>query len=250
MSVLGKLRHEISRFGLGNGLLYVLAYALQSATSNRCRIIKYRFVAQPVSSRALSPERAGRGSVVRRVGPDEPVVAQFPRPEHVIKRRFADGAVCFVAEKDGELAGFIWIQPGSYMEDEVRCLYVLEPMGSAAWDFDVWVAPQFRFTRAFARLWDAANSFMRDRGYAWSVSRISAFNPESLAAHRRLGIRQLCTGVFVLLGKVQVALISRAPYVHIALSRQQHPVLHLHLPPSPAVLDISSGTASPGRTVP
>src|SRR3546814_8885793 len=42
---------------------------------------------------------------------------------------------------------------------------------------------------AFGRLWDEANAFLRQQGVACSWSRISAFNPASLASHARLGAR-------------------------------------------------------------
>ena len=159
--------------------------------------------------------------------PTDPLVARFPRPQHVLRRRFADGAVCFAAVRNGELLGFIWIQLHQYEEDEVRCLYVLEHSSRAAWDFDVWVDPQFRLTRTFARLWDAANAFLREHGCRWSISRISAFNPASLAAHRRLGLRHLQSGLFVLIGSLQLAFFTCAPFIHFGLSSRHRPILRL-----------------------
>ena len=40
-------------------------------------------------------------------------------------------------------------------------------------------------------LWGKANQHLRNEGVEWSFSRISAFNPGSLHAHSKLGIRIL-----------------------------------------------------------
>ena len=63
-----------------------------------------------------------------------------------------------------QFAGFLWLQIPRYVEDEVRCVYEMEPAGAAAWDYDVYVEPDFRFGKAFVRLWDAAH---RASARAW-----------------------------------------------------------------------------------
>jgi hypothetical protein len=239
-----KLREAIKDLGWGDGLLYMCSRALEAASGGRARVIKYHFVAQPVPENALSTGRAVANTVISRAAPDDPIVERFPRPRAVIERRYAEGAVCFVARtRSDELAGFIWIKQHQYMEDEVRCLYVLDPEGAAAWDFDVWLAPEFRLTRTFARLWDAANAYLRERGYRWTISRISAWNPASLAAHRRLGMQRLHSAVFIALGPLQLAVLTCAPYLHVALSRRRYPVLRLRGPEGP-------GRAVGGETAP
>jgi hypothetical protein len=225
-----KFREGIQYLGWSNGLLYMTSRAMEALSRGAARIIKYRFVAQPVPNHMLAPASDASSTEIYCIAAADPLVQRFPRPKHVVAKRFADGAICFVAVKADTLVGFIWIKQNSYMEDEVRCLYVLDPPGAAAWDFDVWVAPEYRLTRAFARLWDTANAFLREQGYRWSISRISAFNPGSLAAHRRLGLTHLHTGLFLLLGPVQLAVLSCAPYVHLSTSPRRYPVLRLRVP--------------------
>jgi hypothetical protein len=225
-----KLRAGISDLGWRNGILYFVSRVLESLTRGRCRIVKYYFVAQPVPDHRFASALQTTAISIRRVAPDDPIVNNFPRPTDVVARRFADGAVCIVAAKSDALMGFVWIMPGEYMEDEVRCLYVLEPPGVAAWDFDVWVAPENRLTRTFARLWDVANAFLRERGYLWSISRISAFNAGSLASHQRLGAQKLGSGLFLLLGQAQIAVFNCRPFFHLSAGPGSYPVLRVRAP--------------------
>jgi hypothetical protein len=228
--VIAQFRTAIGTLGWSDGLLYGMSRVLERVTNSRCRMVKYHFVAQPVPERPLlSAAPRGTTVLVDRVELDDPIVQRFPRPADVIVRRFEAGAVCFVARTAAcDPAGFIWIKLNDYMEDEVRCLYALDRR--SAWDFDVWVAPEHRLTRTFARLWDAANRFLREQGYSWSLSRISAFNPASMAAHRRLGVQRLHSAVFLSAGPLQLALLSCRPYVHFALTRSQYPVVSLRGP--------------------
>ena len=223
------LADAIGRLGVGTGLLYALATVISRASRGRVRILRYHFVAQPLSPPAQPASRVN-STVIRRVGPDDPLVAQFPRPQNVIANRFRMGAVCIAAERDGKFVGFLWIKEARYPEDEVRCLYVLEPSDVAVWDFDVHVEPAYRLSRTFARLWDSANEWMHERDYRWTISRISAFNRESLAAHRRLGIRRIGTATFLRVGTAQLALLDRAPFVHASWRDAQAPMLRLRPP--------------------
>jgi GNAT superfamily N-acetyltransferase len=152
------------------------------------------------------------------------------RPPEVIARRLRDGALCFVAERDGEAVGYIWLKLDRYEEDEVRCEYRLHPAGRAAWDFDAFIVPKSRMTRAFMQLWEAAFERLRELGCRWSASRISAFNPGSLNSQRRLGAILLHTGVFLAFGPVQFTLLSCRPFVHLAFNRRSRPTIVLRLP--------------------
>lgn len=213
-----------------NALLWKAARAVSLLSGGTCRIQRYYFVAQPVSASALVAESSGRAIVIRRVDADDPLVAQFPRPQEVIAARFRMGAVCFAAEREGQFIGFAWIKEDQYSEDEVRCLFLLDPVEHAAWDFDVYIDPAFRFGRTFARLWDHVNQWLRERGYRWSLSRISAFNADSLAAHRRLGMRSIGSATFVCVRTVQLTLVGQAPFVHLGWRRDDVPTLRLRAP--------------------
>ena len=228
--VLSFIKESVASLGIANGLLVALARALDQATGGRCRLFKYYFVAQPVPA---APAATFSGSAQTRIfmaTPGEGIIKRLPRPPEVIARRFADRSVCFVAARAETLVGFLWIKRESYREDEVRCNYVLQPAAQLAWDFDAYVDPQFRMTRAFAQLWEAANTYLREQGCQWSISRISAFNAASLAAHKRLGTVHLHTGTFLVIGGMQLAAFSCYPYLHLGLGPGRYPQLVLRPP--------------------
>jgi acetyltransferase (GNAT) family protein len=230
LNSLGSIPDTLRRLGIANGTLWAAARALAVVSKGRWRVHRYYFVAQPVpDAPQIAPGRAA-AIAIRLVGPDDPLVEQFPRPRQVIAGRFRMQAHCLAAEKDGRFVGFIWIKETQYPEDEVRCLYQLDPAGRPVWDFDVHVEPAFRHGRTFIRLWDAANAWMREHGYRWTISRISAFNPESLAAHRRLGTVRVGSAIFLRSGAMQLALLDRPPFVHLGWRENQTPRLHLRAP--------------------
>ncbi len=226
---LAKIRGSIASLGVRVFVLLAFGTAIERLTAGRIRVIAYRFVAQPVASQP-DASSSRRGSIETRfAGTDDPLVAQFPRPRAVIERRFADGAVCIVAHKEHRFAGFLWLQTPRYVEDEVRCVYEMEPAGVAAWDFDVYVEPDFRFGKTFVRLWDAAHAHLRQRGLAWTMSRISLFKPESLRAHERLGAQRLGDALFFAGKQHQIVLFNLPPYLH-AGGPGSSPTLRLEAP--------------------
>lgn len=210
-----RLRGLVRELGWRDAALHVLARALPLLTRGRVTLHKYYFVAQPIAVQPLLPPHRGRSIAVRRIEPDDPLVAQFPRPPEVIARRFADGALCFAALKDDAFIGFLWLQSGSYLEDEVQCRFTPLPRQQAVWDFDVYVDAAHRRGFAFARLWDSANAYCRDRGMRWTVSRISAFNPGSLASHAGLGAVPLGNACFLGAGRMQLMWSDVAPRLHL-----------------------------------
>jgi hypothetical protein len=228
--MLSSLRELRSSLGFGNALLYGMSRAVARTTGGRCRLIKYYFVAQPIPSLQAPARPTASKTRIYRTTPPDGIIAQFPRPPHVIAKRFADGAQCFVAEQAGQLVGFLWIKQERYDEDEVRCCYLLHPPDRLVWDFDGYVAPQFRMSRAFSRLWKATNEYLCERGYEWSISRISAFNAWSLASHRRLGIVHLHTATFLIVGPLQLSMFSRAPFLHVGFGPASAPRRDFHAP--------------------
>ena len=219
--------HALKRLGWANGLLYLGARGLARVSRGHIRLVKYYFVAQSVPQGTLLAARKGSLSIAP-VEPGDALTKQFPRPEDVIARRFAEGAVCLAVCSRQRFAGFIWLKLGPYEEDEVRCRYLTLPADRTAWDFDVYVDPAFRMGRAFASLWDAANALLRERGVAWTLSRISAFNPDSLRAHARFGVRRIGVATFVCVGALQLMVASACPFVHVSLFSR--PVLRLRAP--------------------
>jgi hypothetical protein len=173
--ILNRLRTNWQQLGSFNGTLYSLSRFLNKISGGRIRLIRYILVAQPVPDSPATIPTKGK-LLVRQVAEDDPMVAIFPRPKSVIERRFKEDTLCFVADIDGKFAGFIWLAFNYYNEDEVRCRYELINSQKSAWDYDVYVAPEFRLGRTFSRLWATANTEMSKRGIRWCFSRISVFN--------------------------------------------------------------------------
>lgn len=224
------LKNAVGSLGFTNGMLYLLGRAMQAGSGGRCFLIRYYLVAQPVPSPFSPVCKPSSNDQVREAGPDSPVLKDFPRPAEVIRGRFENGHVCLVATSKESFSGFLWFARGSYDEDEVHCRFVLADSDTTAWDFDVHVEPRFRLGRTFARLWDAANERYASLGIRWSISRISAFNQQSLQSHGRLGIRHLQTLTFFCLGPLQISLLSCRPYLNICWRGRGRPCVVLAPP--------------------
>lgn len=220
----------VAELGVLDASLYLLSRTLEKTTRNRMRLFKYFLVAQPVHPKPLIPESRRGAILVRIVDHIDPIVATFPRPREVINNRFRLGARCFVAEMNGRFAGFLWLKERCYEEDEVRCLFRPTPEDQAVWDFDVYIDPEFRLSRAFSRLWDAAYEFLRSRHYRWTTSRVSAFNSPSLKSHARLGAVKVNWIVFLVVGGCQVSISGESPFLHLSLSSASRPTCAVRVP--------------------
>ena len=229
MSVIARLRSTFFSLGWHNGSWYLLGQALHRMNP-RWNIYKYDLVAQPVAAHARLTGRQGASIEIRPILEHDPAIAAMGRPDTVIKQRFKQGCICLGAFKADELVGYVWLQLGAYLEDEVRCCFIPQPAQQAAWDFDIFVHPKQRIGFAFAKLWDAADAFMRARGIHWSMSRISAFNIASLAAHKKLGLKSIGATVYVVLGNTQITMSNLFPFVHVSLSPAQLPCFRINAP--------------------
>jgi len=223
-----RIRTTYNQLGALDGSLYYLSLLLNKGSLGHARLVRYYLVAQPIHGEAAC--RPSAKNPIVELTPDDPLIPHFPRPPEVIARRMRDKAQCFVARSGDEFTGFLWLAYGAYDEDEVRCRYELADADTCVWDYDVHVEPKHRIGRTFARLWDAANAHLSARGMRWSISRISAFNPTSLAAHGRLGIDRLCSATFLCIGPLQLSFISAAPWFHVSLSADSRPILSLAAP--------------------
>jgi hypothetical protein len=226
LSLLGKLRGLVRELGASGALCYVVS-RIGARSGGWLSLHSYLFVAQPVADGPLLPPRLGRSIVVRRLDPQDAALLSLPLNRAVLAYRAGQGAICFGAFKQDEIIGCLWLCLSPYDEDEVRCRYQPLPAGKASWDFDVYVHPEHRSGLGFARLWDEANAFLRGQGIACSWSRISAFNPGSLAAHARLGARIAGRATFFRLGRCQIMRASLPPYRHLSFRQSSRPILSL-----------------------
>jgi GNAT superfamily N-acetyltransferase len=220
-SILASLRQMVADCGWVATVLYAVDRALRRLHCGR--LYFYRLEVQPVPATPILPPHRGKQFEVRRLDKDEPAIEKIPRPKHVVRMRFDQGSIGFGGFRDSELVGMIWLHLGPYPEDEVRCWFV--PGDKCSWDFDVYVRPDMRNSFLFARLWDAAFAYLRERGVTHSACRVSAWNAASIQSHRRLGARRLYSAVFLVLGSLQFIATSRAPYLHASFRPRRIPSL-------------------------
>lgn len=214
------LTQTIKELGMLNALLYWCGQLLARASHERCGLFRYYFVAQAVQP-ASAPRAASRFEFILQTE-ESALLLQSPRPQHVLRQRFAQGAHCLSASLNGQLAAFLWLVPRAYNEDEVRACYLL-PSADSGWDFDLWVAPEFRTGLLLIRLWQAAHGLLAQRRQHWTCSRISAFNAASLQLHRRLALQHCGVANFLRLGRWQITLASIPPYLHCSGKPAQAP---------------------------
>ena len=229
MNSLIRPKSGISELGWFTGAMHVVAIALRRFCPF-FSIEKYYLVAQPITEQRLLPEKRGKDILVRQIDHDHPLISQLPRPRDVIDRRFAGGALCFLATREDRIIGHLWITQAAYREPVHRCEFVVRPQGRTVWDFDMWITPDERLGLAFARLWDQCNSYLRDRGVSWTCSRVSAFNPASLKAHERLGMRVMHSLFYLGAGPVELLLADVAPFIALSFSPRTFPVIEVTAP--------------------
>ncbi|MEX2455418.1 MAG: hypothetical protein WD470_11980 [Rhodospirillaceae bacterium] len=215
MQVFSKFSGLVREFGFANAVLYLLGRVIRRVCP-RVFLYRYYIVAQPVPPGDLLPPRRGRAISVRELRPGDPAFAGLPLDETVLAFRFRQDVVCLGAFQEGTVIGCLWLAFGAFEEDEVRCIFALEPAATTAWDFDVYLRPEARLGFAFLRLWDEANRILRARGAIWSVSRISAFNPGSLASHRRMGAVRIASLTALKGPRRQFVLSSIPPRLSLA----------------------------------
>ncbi|MBW7931249.1 MAG: GNAT family N-acetyltransferase [Gammaproteobacteria bacterium] len=222
-----RLCRPLRTLGPLDGSLYLIAAALARITGGRCQLHRYYLVAQPVPE--IAGDRAGSPQAIRRIDPADAVIGQFPRPPAVITERFATGGECLVAENGDRFAGYLWISRDSFDDPDQRCRFELLPASRCVWDYDVYIAPEFRLGRTFLRLWQGANAYLSSQGIGWSVSQISAFNRGSLAAHQRLGCIRKASSTFIVIGGMQLSIFTMPPYLHLSCSPHTQPTVRVDL---------------------
>jgi hypothetical protein len=228
--VLTRWRSLRAQLGGSDALMYLVHRVLDKASGGRARLVRYRFVAQPIGSGHAAKLRPDPSTQLAMAAAGDALAKHFPRPAEVIAARFAAGGQCLAAVVKGEFAGYIWWQHGSYEEDEVRCTFVLAEPERCVWDYDVYVVPRLRLGRTMARLWAAVDERLAAEGVRWSLSRISTFNPGSLSSHARLGTVTLGHASFLVLGPLQLAILGCSPWLHLSWPGGSRPQLRLRAP--------------------
>lgn len=222
--------------GFLDAVLYGAARLVGKLSAGHARLLKYYITAQPVPSGEITPARRGRQIEVTEADVVEVLAMPVERPREVLEARLRNGGRCLAARKDGGLAGFQWFTLRDYPEDEVRCLFRIDPTDRCAWDFDIFVFPEWRTQPVFTRLWDKCNEILRGAGVRFTLSRINAYNGASRRAHERIGARVVGWALFLCLGRAQFAAFSAQPWVHVSFNPDRIPVLQV----SRMIADVAS----------
>lgn len=216
----------VREFGGISGSLYIVDRILHRL-SPTLGLYLYDFVAQPVHVQPLLPSGLSRNLSAVEIGPGHPDLKLMPARDEVKRLRFEQGARCIATYRKGELLGYVWYARERYLEDEVRCTYVLGDPERSVFDFDVYVMPSQRAGIAFSGIWQNANEHLAAKGVSHTFSRVSRFNLASRRAHARLGAQSVGWGLFLKLGTLELMLASLAPFVSVTVSRGQRPTLRL-----------------------
>jgi hypothetical protein len=212
-----KIKALVHELGLGTSVLYMVDKLLRRIPG--WGIYDYHFVAQDLSDKPRLTIGRGKKYELQWLSGFDPLLSELDRPESVFIDRFAQGAECLAATRDGRLVGCIWHVRDRYIEDEVRVDFLLQDK-RLVWDFDVFVADSERLGFLFARMWDVFDARLRSQGAERSLSRINGFNARSMHSHRRLGAQPVGWATFVKLGQLQLMVASKAPYLHLSGSRR------------------------------
>lgn len=216
-----KLRSIVKELGLTVSILYLIDRVLKKISSN-CGLITYFFYDQPLkSSNVIARKQAYEFVWIEHVNNS---IRELPRPDEVLNERFRSGSKCLVAKKaeTGEFLGCAWFAFKHYQEDEVNCIYDFSQT-SKVWDYDVYIIPTHRMSRLFLRLWQNAESSLFEEGYTSSLSRISAYNAQSIQSHEKFGAKRCGWAIFLKIFKTQIMLSSRCPYVSLSINKTLQP---------------------------
>ena len=217
-----------------SGMLPLVARGLRHLSRGRVQLLHYRILAQPVPPPSPARPATAHAVTVERVGPGHPLLPHFPHRPEALHRRFAERAICHAAHRDGVLIGYLWLQEAPFSDRDAGCRFVPAPAGRAAWDYDLWIAPAWRMSRAFVRLWEEAHACLRARGIAWTLSCVHGGNHASLAAHQRLGARLVAHAWILRVGALQLAILTQPPYVDLCLRMGARTTVEVRAPACPA----------------
>lgn len=228
--MLGKIRQNLNTLGFSDTCYYALHRVLRTAGIG---LFRYEILAQPVMATALLSGRRGKSITVRQLARDDPAMAELLLDADILQFRFQQGAIGFGAFHDTRAVGCLWLCLNGYLEDEVRCRFVPKPAELASWDFGLYVDPAYRTGIAFARLWDVANQFLRERGFQWTISRISRFNMASIQSARALRAVS-CARMFVVRAGVwQLFFATIPPRIHFSPRTGNIPTYEIDVPDRP-----------------
>ena len=224
--MLDKVGSAVREFGWFAGLVYSMDRALLRISSS-LRLYFYEIMIQPIADNPLVPQRFSKHLEIREIKRGDLEVDLMPARKEIKEQRFEQGAICLGAFQKGQFIGYIWFCFESYLEDEVRCTFLLTPPDSSTFDFDLYVFPEYRMGLAFIGIWNGANAFLRQRGVRFTYSRLTRFNVASRRAHQHLGWKLVGRTIFLSAWRAQFMVATLFPYVHVSLNARNRVRLRL-----------------------
>lgn len=209
--MLRKLSSPIQEFGWAAGSLYLLHRVLQQI-STRLGLCVYEMMMQPIGTKPLLPANLAKGFRYAEIPHGHPDLALMPAREDIKQQRFAQGAVCLGTYRAEQLVGYIWFCFDQYLEDEVRCTYVM-PEATTVFDFDLYVMPEHRMGLTFPAIWHGANEYLHARGVRFTFSRLTRFNTASRRAHAHLRWVRVAKVVFLKAWSAEFMVATAPPYL-------------------------------------
>ena len=216
--MLQKLAAIFKEFGFFAGLLY-LSDRFLAGISPSLRLYFYDIMVQPIHKEPLIPERLSRSLEIREIKRGDPEVDLMPARPDIKEARFEQAAVCLGAFQKGKFIGYMWFCPHVYIEDEVRCIFLVSPAGEAVFDFDFYLFPEYRMGRGFIGMWNGANQYLNERGIKYTFSRVTRTNIASRRAHSHLGWKCVGRTLFLQAGQLQFMAATIFPFLHLSFGK-------------------------------
>lgn len=215
-----------AELGVPSALAYLSDRVLSKLSGGIVHVRRYLFFVQPLGDLKVRVPQNMRVIPL----PQDFESLPLPVSRQVVRQRLKQGSRCFVLQIGEEFAGYAWFQDRAYNEDEVRCTFAPRPRATVIWDYDIYIAPKFRATRAFAVLWQLAGAALRESGFTHTASRIAGYNSASIRSHVRLGAQRVGSAVFLTCGQWQVML-----HRGVSVTREGVPSIHVSEPQSSAI---------------
>lgn len=217
------------QFGAIAGTLYLMDRALSSITP-QLRLFVYELMVQPIPAEPILKVRDGRALDVRMIQQSHSALSLMPLPTSTIESRYGQGATCLGAFREDQLVAYMWYCNSRYDEDEVRCTYALTPDAESVFDYDFYIFPAYRLSRAFASLWNGAIEHLHRRGIRYTFSRLTRFNLASRSAHSHLGWKRVGSAVFLKIWQFQCMVATVSPFISLTLTGRPRLDLRAHEP--------------------
>lgn len=210
--MLQKLINLFKELGLQVGIFYLADKCLAQISPN-LRLFCHALMVQPISDKPLLPISLTSSFKCKEIKRGDDCLVSMPPPAEIIEYRFNQNAICIGIFKNDEFIGYIWFAFYNYKEDVTRCIYLLEPVSSSVFDFDLYIFPAHRLGLAFMVIWDEANKFLHDRGIHQTFSRLSQSNIASKKAHDHLGWKRVGQLFYLKIWQFEVMLATIYPYI-------------------------------------